>query len=81
VSDDAHGATQARLWTQEIFVSPDRTDPRLSAVITEASLPYRLGMRDGRREPIAYLAEMSTAQYRDALQHFDRDRRSATTSW
>jgi hypothetical protein len=52
-------AVQARLRRQEILDRPDDTAPRLSAVITEASLLYRWGMHDDRREQIEHLAEMS----------------------
>ncbi len=65
-------ATQARLRRQEILDRPDGTAPRLSAVITEASLLYRWGMHDDRREQVEHLAEMSrrrTIELR--IQRFD----------
>lgn len=65
-------AAQARLRRQEILDRPDGATPRLSAVITEASLLYRWGMHDDRREQIEHLAEMSrqrTIELR--IQRFD----------
>jgi transcriptional regulator with XRE-family HTH domain len=65
-------AVQARLRRQEILDRPDISAPRLSAVITEASLLYRWGMHDDRREQIEHLAEMSrrrTIELR--IQRFD----------
>jgi transcriptional regulator with XRE-family HTH domain len=52
-------AMQARLRRQEILDRPDGTAPRLSAVITEASLMYRWGSHGDRREQIEHLAAMS----------------------
>jgi len=52
-------AVEARLRRQEILARTDGTVPHLSVVITEASLLYRWGMREDRREQIAHLAEMS----------------------
>jgi hypothetical protein len=52
-------AVEARLRRQEILTRTDGTTPHLSVVITEASLLYRWGMREDRREQIAHLAEMS----------------------
>jgi hypothetical protein len=52
-------AVEARLRRQEILARTDETMPHLSVVITEASLLYRWGMREDRREQIAHLAEMS----------------------
>ncbi|MCW2892713.1 MAG: hypothetical protein QOJ33_748 [Chloroflexota bacterium] len=52
-------AVQARLRRQEILDRGDGTAPRLSVVITEASLRYRWGMHTDRREQIEHLAEMS----------------------
>lgn len=51
-------AVAARLRRQEILDRLDGTLPRLSAVITEASLLYKWGMRDDRREQIEHLAQM-----------------------
>jgi hypothetical protein len=65
-------AVEARLRRQEILDRPYGTAPRLSAVITEASLLYRWGMHDDRREQIEHLAEMS--RRRDVelrIQRFD----------
>lgn len=52
-------AIQARLRRQEILDRPGETAPRLSAVITEASLMYRWGSHGDRREQIEHLAAMS----------------------
>lgn len=65
-------AVQARLRRQEILQRTDGTAPHLSVVITEASLRYRWGMREDRREQIEHLAEMS--RRRDVelrIQRFD----------
>ena len=65
-------AVQARLRRQEILDRPEPAVARLSAVITEASLLYRWGMHDDRREQIEHLAEMSrrrTIELR--IQRFD----------
>jgi hypothetical protein len=65
-------AVKARLRRQEILDRGDGTAPRLSAVITEASLRYRWGMHSDRREQIEHLAEMSrrrTIELR--IQRFD----------
>ena len=52
-------AVKARMRRQEILDRPDGTVPRLSVVITEASLRYRWGMATDRMEQIEHLAEMS----------------------
>jgi len=52
-------AVRARLQRQEILERAGGTAPRLSVVITEASLRYRWGMHDDRREQIEHLAELS----------------------
>jgi hypothetical protein len=52
-------AVEARLRRQEILTRTDGTAPHLGVVITEASLLYRWGMREDRREQIAHLVEMS----------------------
>ena len=52
-------AVEARLRRQEILDRADGTAPRLSVVITEASLLYRWGMHGDRREQIEHLAEVS----------------------
>jgi len=65
-------AVQARLRRQEILDRPEPAVARLSAVITEASLLYRWGMHEDRREQIEHLAEMSrrrTIELR--IQRFD----------
>ncbi|HUN35073.1 MAG TPA: helix-turn-helix transcriptional regulator [Trebonia sp.] len=65
-------AVQARLRRQEILDRPEPAVARLSAVITEASLLYRWGMHEDRREQIDHLAEMSrrrTIELR--IQRFD----------
>jgi hypothetical protein len=49
----------ARLRRQEILDRSDGTVPRLSVVITEASLRYRWGIHSDRREQIEHLAQMS----------------------
>jgi hypothetical protein len=52
-------AVKARLRRQEILDRTDGNAPRLSVVITEASLRYRWGIHSDRREQIEHLAEMS----------------------
>jgi transcriptional regulator with XRE-family HTH domain len=52
-------ALEARLRRQQILDRTDGTAPRLSAVITEASLLYRWGTQDDRRAQAAHLAAMS----------------------
>jgi hypothetical protein len=49
---------EARLRRQEILDRPDPNAPALSVVITEASLLFRWGMREDRREQVEHLAEM-----------------------
>ncbi|HEX4829535.1 MAG TPA: helix-turn-helix transcriptional regulator [Trebonia sp.] len=49
----------ARLRRQEILDRPDGNAPRVSAVITEASLLYRWGMHGDRRDQIEHLADLS----------------------
>jgi hypothetical protein len=53
-------ALEGRGRRQEIFDRSDGTAPVFSAVITEASLRYRWGVRDDRREQIEHLADLST---------------------
>ena len=52
-------AIEARMRRQEILERTDGTAPRLSAVITEASLMYRWGSKGDRREQIEHLATLS----------------------
>jgi hypothetical protein len=52
-------AADARTHRQQILARTDGTAPRLSAVITEASLLYRWGRHEDRREQIEHLAAMS----------------------
>jgi transcriptional regulator with XRE-family HTH domain len=52
-------ALAARLRLQQILDRTDGTAPRLSAVITEASLLYRWGTQDDRRAQAAHLAAIS----------------------
>ena len=52
-------ALAARLRRQQILDRADGTAPRLVAVLTEASLMYRWGSREDRREQAAHLAAMS----------------------
>jgi transcriptional regulator with XRE-family HTH domain len=48
---------QARLRRQELLTRTDGTSPKLVAVITEASLLYRWGTQEQRREQIEYLVD------------------------
>jgi len=65
-------AAKARLRRQEILDRPDGTAPKLSVVITEASLRYRWGMHGDRREQIEHLAEMGRRRNIDLrIQRFD----------
>jgi transcriptional regulator with XRE-family HTH domain len=52
-------ASEARMRRQEILNRGDGTAPRLTAVITEASLMYRWGAKGDRREQIEHLAALS----------------------
>jgi transcriptional regulator with XRE-family HTH domain len=52
-------ALTARLRRQQILGRTDGTAPRLTVVITEASLLYRWGTPGERREQVAHLAELS----------------------
>jgi hypothetical protein len=52
-------ALEARLRRQEILDRTDGTAPAFSAVITEASLLYRWGAREDRREQVEHLVRMS----------------------
>jgi hypothetical protein len=63
---------EARLRRQEILERTDGTAPRLSVVITEASLRYRWGIHGDRREQIEHLAEMSKRRNVEMrIQRFD----------
>lgn len=53
-------ALRARMRRQQILDRDDGTAPRLTALITEASLMFRWGTQADRRAQIAHLAEMST---------------------
>ncbi|HYT91937.1 MAG TPA: helix-turn-helix transcriptional regulator [Gemmataceae bacterium] len=52
-------ALQARLKRQEILDREGAAAPDVVAVITEASLLYRWGTQDARREQVAHLVELS----------------------
>jgi len=63
---------KARLRRQEILDRAEGTVPRLSVVITEASLRYRWGMHTDRREQIEHLAEISRRRSIELrIQRFD----------
>ena len=65
-------AAKARLRRQEILDRAEGMAPRLSVVITEASLRYRWGMHTDRREQIEHLAEMSRRRNIELrIQRFD----------
>lgn len=65
-------AVRARLRRQEILDRSDGTAPKLSVVITEASLRYRWGMHEDRREQIEHLAELSKRRKIELrIQRFD----------
>jgi hypothetical protein len=65
-------AVDTRLRRQEILDRSDGNAPRLSAVITEASLSYRWGMHDDRREQIEHLAELGKRRHVELrIQRFD----------
>jgi hypothetical protein len=52
-------AVDSRLRRQEILDRKDGSAPMVSAVITEASLLYRWGLREDRREQIEHLVALS----------------------
>src|ERR1700683_298031 len=52
-----------RLRRQEILDRKDGTVPMVSAVITEASLLYRWGLREDRREQIEHLVALSARRH------------------
>jgi uncharacterized protein DUF5753/helix-turn-helix protein len=65
-------ALEARRRRQEILDRTDGTAPTFSAVITEASLLYRWGAREDRREQVAHLADLSTRRNVDLrIQRFE----------
>jgi uncharacterized protein DUF5753/helix-turn-helix protein len=67
-------AAEARLRRQEILARTNGTapKPRLSVVITEASLLYRWGIREDRVEQVEYLAAISRGPGVDLrIQRFD----------
>jgi hypothetical protein len=65
-------AAQARVRRQEILDRPDGTVPKLSAVITEASLLYRWGMHSDRRDQVEHLTELSRRRNIELrIQRFD----------
>jgi Domain of unknown function (DUF5753) len=53
-------ALQTRLRRQEILDRTGPSAPKLSAVVTEASLMYRWGTRDDRYEQVVHLAAMGS---------------------
>ena len=65
-------AVQARLRRQEILDRSDGTAPMFSAVITEASLLYRWGAREDRREQVEHLIDLGQRQNVDLrIQRFE----------
>ena len=52
-------ALEARQRRQEILDRGDGTAPMFSAVITEASLQYRWGAREDRRQQVEFLVDLS----------------------
>jgi transcriptional regulator with XRE-family HTH domain len=52
-------ALEARVRRQEILARTDGTAPRVTAVITEASLLYRWGTQLDRREQVAHLIDLA----------------------
>ena len=75
-------AVKARLRRQEILDRTDGTAPRLSVVITEASLRYRWGMHGDRREQIEHLAEMSRRRNIELrIQRFDDGPPTGSSRW
>jgi Domain of unknown function (DUF5753)/Helix-turn-helix domain len=54
-------ATEARMRRQQILDRPDGTAPKLIAVITEASLMYRWGTKNERRDQIEYLVKVAAS--------------------
>jgi len=65
-------AVAARLRRQEILERTDGTAPRVSVVITEASLLYRWGRHEDRREQIEHLVDLSRRRNIElCIQRFD----------
>jgi Domain of unknown function (DUF5753)/Helix-turn-helix domain len=65
-------ALEARLRRQEILDRADGTAPKFSAVITEASLLYRWGAREDRRQQIEHLVDVSARRNLDLrIQRFE----------
>ncbi len=65
-------AVESRLRRQEILDRADGSAPTFSAVITEASLMYRWGQRDDRREQIEHLVTLgSQRNVRLHIQRFE----------
>jgi len=65
-------ALEARRRRQEILDRTDGTAPMFSAVITEASLLYRWGAREDRREQIEHLVRVSKQRNIDLrIQRFE----------
>jgi hypothetical protein len=63
-------AVDSRLRRQEVLDRTDGSAPTFSAVITEASLMYRWGQRDDRREQIEHLVTLGT--HRNVALHIQR---------
>jgi hypothetical protein len=63
-------ALESRKRRQEVLDRADGSAPMFSAVITEASLLYRWGMREDRREQVEHLVELS--KYRNVQLHVQR---------
>ncbi|MGH3191753.1 MAG: helix-turn-helix domain-containing protein [Streptosporangiaceae bacterium] len=61
---------ESRMRRQEILDRTDGSAPVFSAVITEASLMYRWGQRDDRREQIEHLVGLGT--HRNVRLHIQR---------
>jgi hypothetical protein len=63
---------EARQRRQEILDRADGTAPKFSAVITEASLLYRWGAREDRRQQIEHLIDLSARRSLDLrIQRFE----------
>jgi hypothetical protein len=65
-------AVEARQRRQEILDRSDGTTPKFRAVITEASLLYRWGAREDRRQQIEHLIDLSARRDLDLrIQRFE----------